>query len=102
VKHDGSIDLVIRLRPLGRLWIYARALLEFARTASITLTIEFQKGRPAVTHEGEVVEPDLEYTLRDDEILELVNRVPIPKIALLVEYLEDRKLFATTPDRRAS
>ena len=94
VKPDGSIDLVIGLRPLGRLYIYARALLELVRTTTITLTIEFQ-GRPVVKHDGELVEPDLSYTLRDDEVLELVKRVPIAKIPLLMEYARDRQLFGT-------
>jgi hypothetical protein len=110
VRADGSINLVIGLRPLGRLWIYARALFELARTTTITLTIEIQERRPVVTHDGELVEPDLSYTLRDDEIAELVKRVPIPKIPLLIDYARDRQLFGTPlrddsgarPDRRVS
>ena len=92
---NGSLDLVIGLRPLGRLYLYARALLELARTTTITLTIEIQERRPVVTHAGERVEPDLAYTLRDDEILELVKHVPIPKIPLLMDLARDRQLFGT-------
>jgi hypothetical protein len=101
IKADGSLDLVIGLRPLGRLYLVARALLEIVRTTTITLTIEIQERRPIVTHDGEPVEPDLTYTLRDDEILELVKRVPIPRIPLLIDYARDRQLFGSPlPDRR--
>lgn len=100
VRPDGSIDMVFGLRPLGRLYLYARALWELARTTTITLTIEFQERRPIVTHEGEGIEPTLDYTLEDTEVEDLVKRVPIPKIPLLIQFARDRQLFGTTPDRR--
>jgi hypothetical protein len=96
VKPDGSIDLVIGLRPLGRLYLVARAFLEIVRTTTITLTVEIQERRPVVTHAGERVEPDLAYTLRDDEIAELVKRVPIPKIPLLMGLARDQQILAGT------
>jgi hypothetical protein len=96
--------LVVGLRPLGRLYLYARALLELARTATITLTIEIQERRPVVTHGGVRVEPDLSYTLGDDEILELVKRVPIQKVPLLIDYARERQIYGTplVSGRRAS
>jgi len=102
VRPDGSIDMVFGLRPLGRLYLYARALWELARTTTITLTIEFSKerSRPAVTHGGEEIEPSIDYILEDSEVLEFVRHVPIPKIPLLIDCARDRQLFATTPDRR--
>jgi hypothetical protein len=102
IKPDGSIDLVLRLRHLGRLYLVARALLEVVRTTTITLTVEIQERRPVVTHDGERVEPDLSYTLRDDEILELVKRVPVPKIPLLIDYARDRQVLGIPLDRQVS
>jgi hypothetical protein len=100
-NKNGSIDLVIGLRPLGRLWLYSRAIFELIRTATLTLTIEFQEGRPVVTHDGERVEPSLEYSLEANEVDELVNRVPTAHLPRLMQLAEDRYLFASTPERRA-
>jgi hypothetical protein len=100
VKPDGSIDLVLGLRPLGRLWVYARAFVELIRTTTITLTIEVQERRPVVTHDGELVEPDLEYTLEDADIPELVKRVPIEKLPRLIELAQDRYLDDAAIERR--
>lgn len=57
VRHDGAIDLVFRLRPLGRLWLYARAIFDLIWTQTITITIEVRNSRPVVTHAGELVDP---------------------------------------------
>ena len=100
-RTDGAIDMVFRLRPLGRLWFVTRALVEFVRTTTITLTIEFQERRPIVTHDGEQIEPTLDYTLEDKEVEDLVKRVPIAKLSFLIQLAQDRRLFGSTPDRRA-
>lgn len=97
VRADGSIDLVLSLRPLGRLWIYARAFVELIRTSKITLVIELKGSRPRVLHSGEVVDPQLEYLLEGEELVEFARRVPISRIPHLVEILQERHLFATTP-----
>jgi hypothetical protein len=99
-KTNGAIDLVFSLRPLGRLWLYAQAAVELIRTSKITLVIELQNKRPRVTHSGEVVEPQLEYMLEEEELLEFAKRVPIAKIPHLIAILEDRSLFASTPADR--
>jgi hypothetical protein len=91
VRSDGSIDMVFRLRPLGRLWLYARALLELAWTTTITITIEFQKNRPVVTHGGERVEPCLEYELTQREAYELVKRVPLASLDELIKLAQERR-----------
>ena len=100
VRTDGSIDMVFRLRPLGRLWLLARAIFELARTATITITIEFQEQRPIVSHDGERIEPTLDYTLQDAEVEDLVKRVPIPKIPLLIDLARERQLYGTPRARR--
>jgi hypothetical protein len=100
VKSNGSIDMVFRLRLLGRLWLYACALLELARTATITITIEFQEQRPIVSHDGERIEPTRDYTLQDSEVEDLVKRVPIPKIPLLIDLARERQIFGTPRARR--
>lgn len=96
VRADGAIDMVFRVRPLGRLWLMVRALVELARTATITITIEFQERRPIVTHDGEQIEPTLDYTLEDQEVEDLVKRVPIPKLPFLIQLARDRQMFGTT------
>lgn len=101
VRHDGSIDMVFRLRPLGRLWLYWCAIVDLIRTATITITIEFQDRRPIVSHDGERIEPNLDYTLEDKEVDDLVKRIPIAKLPYFVQLAQDRHLFATTPDRRS-
>jgi hypothetical protein len=90
VKADGSIDMVLGLRPLGRLWLYARALLELARTTTITITIEFQEGRPIVSHDGERIEPAL-YELTNREAFELVQRVPLASLDELIRFAQERR-----------
>jgi hypothetical protein len=100
VRTDGSIDMVFGLRPLGRLWLYTRALLELARTATITLTIEFQEGRPVVTHGGERIEPALDYTLTKREALDLVDRVPLESLDGLIKRAHER--YEIERGRRAS
>jgi hypothetical protein len=57
VRGDGAIDLVFRLRPLGRLWLVARAVASLIWTQTITITIEVRNSRPVITHAGELVEP---------------------------------------------
>jgi len=98
VRRDGSIDMVFRLRPLGRLWLYARALLEFARTSTITLTIDLggSRGRPAVKHAGERVDPSPDYVLDDREVDELVKRVPAAKLPFLIHLAQARHLAEMT------
>jgi hypothetical protein len=100
VRSNGSIDMVFGLRPLGRLWLLTRAIFELARTATITITIEFQEQRPIVSHDGERIEPTLDYTLQDSEVEDLVKRVPIPKIPLLIDLARERQLFGTPRARR--
>lgn len=94
VKGDAAIDMVFRLRPLGRLWLYWRAFIDLVRTTHITITIEFQGPRPVVTHDGEVIEPNLEYTLEEKEIEELVKRVPISRLPFLIGLANDRHQVA--------
>lgn len=89
VRSDASIDMVFTLRPLGRMWLVACAVWDLVRTATITIKIEFQD-RPIVTHEGERVEPKLDYELTDDEIDDLVKRVPAAKLGLLIAIAKDR------------
>lgn len=98
VRSNGALDLVVGLRPLGRLYLYARALWELLRTATITLTIEIQENRPVVTHDGERVEP--EHALQDCDISELVKRVPIVKLPQLIELAQDRYLRDVATERR--
>lgn len=57
LRSPDRVDIVFTLRPLGRLWLYIRAVGELIWTRTITLSIEFQKGAPLVTHQGEVIEP---------------------------------------------
>jgi hypothetical protein len=54
-RADG-IDIVFSLRPLGRLWLYWRAIVDLVRTSTITVSIGFQKNAVVVTHDGEVIE----------------------------------------------
>lgn len=100
VRRDGSIDMVFRLRPLGRLWLYWCAIVDLIRTATITITIEFQDRRPVVTHDGERVEPSLDYSLEDKEVDDLVKRIPIAKLPYFIELAKNRHEFATTPAAR--
>jgi hypothetical protein len=90
VRGDASIDMVFRLRPLGRLWFFVRAIVELVRTATITITIEFQEARPIVTHDGERIEPNLEYTLEGKEIDELVKRVAPAEVQRLITLAKQR------------
>lgn len=60
IKPDGSIDMVFRLRPVGRAWLSFCALTELVRTATITISIRIQDGRPVVTHGEERIEPELD------------------------------------------
>lgn len=97
VRRDGGIDMVFRLRRLGRLWLVWCAVVDLIRTATITITIEFQDRRPVVTHDGERIEPSVDYTLEDKEVDDLVKRIPIAKLPYFVQLAQDRHLFATTP-----
>lgn len=58
VKPDGSIDMVFRLRFAGRLWLTFCALVELIRTSTITISIGFQEGRPALFHGDDPIEPE--------------------------------------------
>lgn len=60
VKPDGSIDMVFRLRVAGRVWLTFGALVDLIRTSTITITIGFQEGRPALFHGDDTIEPQLE------------------------------------------
>lgn len=90
VRGDASIDMVFRLRPLGRLWLYWCALIELARTATITITIEFQEARPVVTHDGERIEPNVDYILEPHEIAELIKRIPLGQLQDVTRLIHAR------------
>jgi hypothetical protein len=101
VRRDGAIDMVFRLRPWGRPWLLVCAIVELIRTSTITITIEFQEQRPVVTHDGERIEPTLDYTLDDKEVDDLVKRIPIASLPYFIQLAKDRHLFPTTPvDRK--
>jgi hypothetical protein len=103
VRSNGEIDLVIGLRPLGRLYLYARALWEVLRTTTITITIGFQEGRPIVSHDGERIEPAPEYALTPREAYELVKRVPLASLDELIKLAQERReIELGRRDRRAS
>ncbi len=91
VRRDGAIDLVFRLRRLGRLWLYWSAFADLIRTTTITITIGFDKARPVVSHVDERVEPSPDYTLEDEEVEELVKRIPPAKLPFLVQLAELRR-----------
>lgn len=57
VKPDGSIDMVFRLRFAGRIWLGFCALVDLVRTSTITISIRFQEGRPALFHGDDKIEP---------------------------------------------
>lgn len=90
-RSDGSIDMVFRLRPLGRLWLYWSAVLSYLSTKQIVISIEIKDGRPVVTHQGERVDPDPDYVLTDQEIEELIKRVPDEKLPLAGQYIHARR-----------
>lgn len=58
VKPDGSIDVVFRLRVIGRLWLSFCALVDLIRTSTITISIGFQEGRPALSHGDDRIDPE--------------------------------------------
>jgi hypothetical protein len=97
VRPMGSIDMVFSLRPLGRVWLLSCALIELVRTATITIVIEFQEKRPRVTHQGEVIEPQIAAPTFG-ELYEIVRCVPTgPALDELIRLAQERKLFAETP-----
>jgi hypothetical protein len=58
VKPDGSIDMVFGLRVAGRCWLSFCALVDLVRTGTITISIRFQEGRPALFHGDDQIEPE--------------------------------------------
>lgn len=90
VRGDAAIDMVFRLRPLGRLWIYWCAFVELLRTSTITISIEFQEARPIVSHDGERIEPNVDYILEPHEIEELMKRVPAEQLPRIIRIAKDR------------
>ncbi len=99
VRGDGSIDMIFRLRPLGRLWLYWCAVVDLIRTSTVTISIEFQEGRrPRVTHDGEVIEPTMVAEPSLDECLQFVRAIRCTnKLDTLIDLAREQKLLMVTP-----
>jgi hypothetical protein len=99
VRGDGSIDMIFRLRPLGRVWLFFCAIVDLIRTATVTITIEFQEGRrPRVTHDGEVIEPKFAAEPSLDECLQFVRAIRCTdKLSTLADLAREQRMFILTP-----